>query len=240
MVKIFTRTNMRRVIRALIRFFSRNKAKKLVEQQESFFQSLKTFHLGKIEVLHNQEQEIVPNDMDAINQLLLKSQQRLILEKVGTNFYHQLYSPSQLVIHFFFQPKYQLPEELYALTPTGKLSRRKISDSFKNELLQDMLCSAIIRLAREAFAILPISQVYIHVKQIKVNEGTGLYEQIYILSVKLERAWIEYIELEKIDPSQAIQHMPHRMNFKKTKGFLPIEKLNINEESRGSLITKSH
>ena len=46
-----------------------------------------------------------------------------------------------------------------------------------------------------------------------------------ILSVKIEREKLNALNFETIDCSDSMQNFEHNMNFKKTKGFEPVDKL---------------
>ncbi len=53
----------------------------------------------------------------------------------------------------------------------------------------------------------------------------GRWEHQALLSVQCPRPQLLAIDFDYIDPSDAVDQFTHRMNFKKTAGFVPIERL---------------
>ncbi|AWX44511.1 hypothetical protein HME9304_01514 [Flagellimonas maritima] len=119
-------------------------------------------------------------------------------------------------------PDYELRQ-----TSTGKLSRKNMPKSRFNELYQDHICSASMRVAREVFAYLPIQYARINALSKIINKKTGHLEEQPILSVMFVPETIESLNLEMIDPSDSMQNFVHNMNFSKTKGFSIVEKVEL-------------
>ncbi len=119
-------------------------------------------------------------------------------------------------------PDYELRQ-----TSTGKLSKKNMPKTRYNELYQDHICSASMRIAREVFAYLPINYARINAMTKIVNTKTGHLEEQPILSVIFSPQTIKSLNLETIDPSDSMQNFVHNMNFNKTKGFSVIEKVEL-------------
>lgn len=119
-------------------------------------------------------------------------------------------------------PDYELRQ-----TSTGKLSKKSMPKSKYNELYQDHICSASMRIAREVFAYLPLNYARINAMAKIVNTKTGHLELQPILSVIFLPQTIESLNLETIDPSDSMQNFVHNMNFNKTKGFSIVEKVEL-------------
>ncbi|WP_299463792.1 hypothetical protein [uncultured Microscilla sp.] len=121
-------------------------------------------------------------------------------------------------------PDYELKQ-----TSTGKLSRKNMAKSKFNELYQDHICSAIIRVARETFAYLPVEYVRVNAMTKLLNSKTGHLKDEAILSVIMPPETIDSLNLETIDPSDSMQNFVHNMKFKKTNGFGAVEKVELNK-----------
>lgn len=119
-------------------------------------------------------------------------------------------------------PDYELKQ-----TSTGKLSKKNMPKTRFNELYQDHVCSASMRIAREVFAYLPIDYARINAIAKIVNTKTGYLEEQPILSVIFPPETIDSLNLEAIDPSDSMQNFVHNMNFSKTKGFSVVEKVEL-------------
>lgn len=119
-------------------------------------------------------------------------------------------------------PDYELRQ-----TSTGKLSKKNMPKTRYNELYQDHICSASMRIAREVFAYLPIDYARINAMAKIVSTKTGHLEEKPILSVIFSSQTIESLNLETIDPSDSMQNFIHNMKFNKTKGFSVVEKVEL-------------
>jgi hypothetical protein len=119
-------------------------------------------------------------------------------------------------------PDYELKQ-----TSTGKLSKKSMPKSRFNELYQDHICSASMRIAREVFAYLPVDYARINALAKLVNTQTGHLEEQPILSVIFLPLTINKLNLNTIDPSESMRNFVNNMNFNKTKGFTVVEKANL-------------
>ena len=94
-------------------------------------------------------------------------------------------------------------------------AKSSMDSSDYNTLLQDYICSMAIRVARDMFALLPISNTIVHAL---LNGDT-------ILSVKFDRATASKVKYGFIDPSDTVERFKHNMNFNESVGFLPVVRL---------------
>lgn len=116
---------------------------------------------------------------------------------------------------------------------SGKLSETKMPVSQFNELYQDYVASAALRVAGDLFRILPLDEVYVTCMALMLNTATGHQEATPILSVQFVRDTYSRLHLDGIDPSDALSNFRHTMQFKKTKGFEPVEPLLAITSSNG-------
>ena len=119
-----------------------------------------------------------------------------------------------------------IPTEVKSLLQSGKLSVKKMPKGQYNELFQDHVCSAVLRIANETFSILPDELVIINATDKILNTKTGHREEQIILSVGISRETLKPINLKRIDPSDCMGNFVHNMSFKKLKGFAAVKKLN--------------
>lgn len=118
-----------------------------------------------------------------------------------------------------------IPKQQISLLKSGKLSIKDMTISKRNELYQDYICSAALRVARELFSLLPIDTVLLNVKSYMLNTVTGEMDFQTVLSVQFLRKTMEEINFDRIDPSDSMRNFIHNMNYKKTQGMLPVEEL---------------
>lgn len=93
------------------------------------------------------------------------------------------------------------------------------------ELYQDYVCGTALRLANEMLAMLPLAAVIVTAVDQLLNPATGHVEQQPILSLAVPRATMEALNLEGVDPSDAMVNFVHKMKFLKTKGFQPVDRV---------------
>ena len=83
------------------------------------------------------------------------------------------------------------------------------------DLLQDYVCSTCIRIARDMFALLPVSETVVHAV---LGEDT-------VVSVRFDRATMDKIKFGYVDPSEVMDRFEHRMSFQAGRGFEPVERI---------------
>lgn len=84
-----------------------------------------------------------------------------------------------------------------------------------NDLLQDYVCSCAIRVARDIFALLPVSHVIVHA----LSEGNT------VLSVDFERRIFTKLRFQGSDASDLVEEFKCNMNFDVQNGFRPVARL---------------
>jgi hypothetical protein len=120
-----------------------------------------------------------------------------------------------------------IPSFEFKQLASGKLSKKSMTKSKFNEIYQDHICSSVIRVSRELFAYLPIKKARVNAIGQVLNSSTGHLEERTILSVIMVRETINSLNMETIDPSDSMQNFVHNMKFVKTKGFSPVEKVEL-------------
>jgi len=109
---------------------------------------------------------------------------------------------------------------------SGRLSQTRKPIGEFNELYQDYIASVALKVAGDLFRILPRDEVYVTCETEMLNPKIGHKENTPILSVHFVRATFDRLNLQKIDPSDAIvANFRHAMSFKRAQGFSRIEPL---------------
>lgn len=118
-----------------------------------------------------------------------------------------------------------IPSEKKTLLQSGKLSVKKMPQGEFNELYQDSVCSAALRVANDLFSLLPAEMVIVTAVDHLLNTGSGHMEEQPVLSVAIPRRTLDRLNLPLVDPSDSMSNFVHRMDFKRTKGFTPVDRL---------------
>lgn len=122
-----------------------------------------------------------------------------------------------------------VPKEKKTLTAAGNVSTKQMGVTEYWGLYQDHICSMAIRIAREVFAVLPVPICLVHGAIPLLDTRTGHVGNSVVVSAAFEHAIFETLNFDAIDPSDSMSLFEHRMNFRKTKGFLPIEPLTLDD-----------
>jgi hypothetical protein len=130
-----------------------------------------------------------------------------------------------------------IPSEVKALTATGKVSVKSMPKARFHEIYQDYVCSCVLRVAREVFALLPVESLLITASADILDPRTGQTVEQPVLSAAIPRAVLARLDFDRIDPSDAMENFLHRGDFKASRGsceFNPITPLTVNELPRPS------
>lgn len=118
-----------------------------------------------------------------------------------------------------------IPTEVKSLTAAGKLSVKTMPKGRFHELYQDHVCGCALRVAREIFAVLPVDTVLLTTSVDALDGRTGNQAGLPVLSVAFDRATVERLDFEHLDPSDSMENFVHRGDAKasrKSGEFLPI------------------
>lgn len=122
-----------------------------------------------------------------------------------------------------------IPTEVKSLLKSGKLSVKKMPQGRFHDLSQDYVCGCVFRVARELFALLPVQTVLVHCTGALFDLGTGYTTEECLLSGVVSASDAATLNWDALDPSEAMNNLTHRMNFKKTKGFFAVTPLSTGD-----------
>jgi hypothetical protein len=139
--------------------------------------------------------------------------------EVGTD------SGEYIEVEFLVKSEEVVPTETYSLLASGKLSEKPMAALTRANLILDYVCSTVLRVASDSFALLPVKRVIVHATDSRLNPATGHNEEITILSASIERSKLEALNLAMVDPSDAMSNFTVNLDYKKTTGFAPVQRL---------------
>lgn len=149
------------------------------------------------------------------------------LADIGSGVRFAISNPQTVEADISVRGESAVPRETKSLLQSGKLSIKPMPKKEFYSLYQDYICSCVLRVARELFAILPIENVVVSALDSLVDTSTGHLQEQPILSVLVPRTSLDKMNLDLIDPSDAMKNFVHRMDFKQTSGFRPVERLSV-------------
>lgn len=168
---------------------------------------------------------VLEGDIDAYYEVIEAVEPFAELVDFGSQFELGTEDPKLMVAEFNIKEEDVIPDTMVTLTEAGNVSEKKMTKTAYYEMMQDYVCSVMIRIARDMFALLPIDKVIVHAVDNALNTATGNQEEVTYVSVIFDRATFEKINLDAIDPSDSLSNFEYNMKFGKTTGFKPVVKL---------------
>ena len=168
---------------------------------------------------------VLEGDIDAYYEVIEAVEPFAELVDFGSQFELGTENPKLMVAEFNIKEEDVIPDTMVTLTEAGNVSEKKMTKTAYYEMLQDYVCSVMIRIARDMFALLPVDKVIVHAVDNALNTATGNREEVTYVSVIFDRATFEKINLDAIDPSDSLSNFEYNMKFGKTTGFKPVVKL---------------
>ncbi|GGE31286.1 hypothetical protein GCM10011391_07450 [Pullulanibacillus camelliae] len=171
--------------------------------------------------------KVLSGDVNAYLDILENETPFEDIEALGSRFSFNVIDAKTIEVTFNIQSQEVIPETTKTLTKTGKVSERNMAKGKYFELYQDYVCSCILRVGRELFALLPVDTVLIHAIGKELDTSLGQRIEGTLVSVSLDKERLNQLNFEHIDCSDAIEGFEHHMTFRKTKGFKFIEPIKI-------------
>jgi hypothetical protein len=138
--------------------------------------------------------------------------------------------PDLVALVCYLEDEELVPKEELKLTAAGKVSTKDMPTARFWALQQDYVCSCALRAARETLAALPVSRVIVNVQATRMDTSTGHMGPVTLLAIHFERPALQRLNMEAIDPSDSLRNFQHRMKFKKSSGFEPVERITADEQ----------
>jgi hypothetical protein len=201
--------------------------------QDSFKEDLQEASQGQYDsaqdwqTLHDLSARVLAGDIDAYMEVINEAQPFADLEEYGSEFECGTDRPDAIEVEFDVKADEVVPDQRLTLTSTGKVSQRAMAKSVRNDIVQDYVCSTVIRTAREMFALLPVQQVLVNATDKVINTATGHEEEVTLVSVLFDRDRFLATNFDMIDPSDLIEAYPSHMSCKKSKGMSPVERMEL-------------
>ncbi len=163
--------------------------------------------------------KVIEGDVDAYLTVVEEMHPFDDLLEYGSGFEVGTDNPNEMSVEFSVKSDKVVPDYSLSLLSSGEISEKPLSKSAYYELVQDYVCSTAIRVARDTFALLPVKVCKVYAVDKVLNSATGNEEELTILSVAIDRDRLAGINMDRIDPSDALEALGCKMNFKKTTGF---------------------
>jgi hypothetical protein len=169
--------------------------------------------------------KIIEGNLDGYKEAYEKLNPLSEISEIGTSLNISFPNKDMILVDLNVHSDELIPNHIKSLLKSGKLSIKPMPMSKFNEIYQDHICSSVLRIARESFAVLPIKKILVTAYGNLLNTQTGNKEDVPILSVLIPNETLNKLNFDSIDPSDSMRNFVHNMNFKKTTGFNAVERL---------------
>ena len=207
----------------LDRLFRREDAKKQAMNErlnESLIKDQKL--LADKQQLHDLSSRVLEHEEKAWLEILTTYDAIESVKKFGNNV-HVQFREGILILSLEMGKEKTVPEEVLSLTAKGNCSRKKMGKTNYYALYQDYVCSCMIGIARNLFALLPADSILIHAYDVSQADAPPV--KGCIVSARISREDLSDVLFDVMDASKLIESMEHHMNHLKTKGFRLIDEL---------------
>lgn len=186
-------------------------------QDEREFQELMQAHsLARTEweKMNSLSRCVLAGEQKAFLDALVEFSPLAEISDLGSSLHFIVHSPKLLECEFNANGKMAIPSEIKTLTATGKVSIRPMPKARFHEFYKDYICACMLRVTREVFAILPVETFLVTARVKSLSPRTGKMVEQPVMSAAIPRAVITELDFDRLDPSDAIENLLHRGNFK--------------------------
>ncbi len=170
---------------------------------------------------------VLNKDVDAYLKVINQYSSMHDIAAFGSEFEFGSDDGNTLCANFLVNIKDVIPTIGFKQLQSGKVSDFTLKGSAYNDLAQDYVCSCMIRIAREVFALLPIDFLIVNAQDKIFDSSTGNQRDATILSTLFIRDGFDNINFEMIDPSDFVARFKSNQSFTKTNGFKEVEELSM-------------
>lgn len=180
---------------------------------------------ANLEQLKPLARRILAGDPKAYTEALVELSPLSELSALGSAIHFTVHAPHLVECVLKVAGLQIIPIEVKTLTAAEKLSVKAMPRTRLHELYQDHICSCMLRVARETFALLPAETLLITASVDNTDPASGRRAEQPVLSAVFTRDRLAALDFERLDPSDAVDTFTHRGDFKasrKTAAFAPI------------------
>jgi hypothetical protein len=139
------------------------------------------------------------------------------LGALGSEIHFTVHEPGVLEFTMAASDRSCVPEESLSLTASGKLSVKPMPKKHYHEIYQDYVCGAVLRIAREVFALLPVHTILAHATVTLADRINGSQRQTLVLSALLDSSRMNSIDFNRADASDTVESFPHSGSVKASR-----------------------
>jgi hypothetical protein len=173
--------------------------------------------INELESLKSLAQRILAKDHKAYIEALVKISPLAELSDLGSQLHFTVHHARLVECGIKVAGTRVIPTEVKSLTSSGKVSVKPMPKGRFHEIYQDYICSCMLRVAREVFALLPVNTLLVTASADLTDAKTGVESEQPVLSAVMPRTTTEQLHFEQLEPSNALDVFEYRGDFKASR-----------------------
>jgi hypothetical protein len=129
----------------------------------------------------------------------------------------------RLVVNLYVNLNEVVPDYIVCQAAWGKVVRSKMPMPKFHELCHDHICGSVLKVGKEAIALLPVKLVFVNVYSSLPDTSTGYTENKMILWIKFNPSDLVKVDSKTTNGSNYLANFPHKIDFSLNRGFSPIQ-----------------
>ncbi|MHC5654168.1 hypothetical protein [Stappia sp. ICDLI1TA098] len=196
--------------------------------QEAYEQALQKYSkdLADWQVENDFAKMAVSGEVETLKKILEELTSLTRIEFLGEQIDYNI-NTGFIQANLYVNDKDVVPNFRRKVLSSGRLSESRMPDAQRNEIYQDHVCGAALRVSGELFSSVPVDEILVNCMAQAVNKSNGRMERVPILSVHFVRETFCSLKMDTLDPSEAMQNFRHVMAFSRSKGFSTITPLEV-------------
>lgn len=93
------------------------------------------------------------------------------------------------------------------------------------EFVEEYVCSSILYIAKSIINLIPVNKVVVHVVDNVIDIDKGIKDDITILSIVFDRETLNKLNINTINPVDALDYFICNIRHQKTSGFRSVERI---------------
>jgi len=171
----------------------------------------------KWEKLKDLSRRVLAGEHKAYTEALVEFNPFAEMSDLGSSIYFIVHGAKLIECVLKINGKQAIPAEVKSLTASGKVSIKVMPKGRFHEIYQDYLSGCVLRVAREAFALLPVDTVLVTASADSLDSRTGHTVEQPVLSVAMPRSAVARLNFDQLDASDALENFQHRGDFKASR-----------------------
>lgn len=176
---------------------------------------------SEYKILHELSTNIIEGNIDSYFQVIDEMRPFDNLLKCGSSIEIGTNDSNSIEVEFNADSENVIPKSIF---------NKDINDSEDTEItyyefVEEYVCSSILYIAKSIINLIPVNKVVIHVTDNVIDMDKGVKDNITILSIVFDRETLNKLNMNTINPIDALDYFICNIRHQKTSGFRSVERI---------------